>query len=313
MSHRWIKWNRRKLLTLIAGLSGVAGCGQKPTNPPGVAGTPFVEKATAETYGNAKYRLSNGTVEVQTDLETRPLAAADTLRSQNGTVDLRPLLTRPKTPTSQTTSVEPTQSELLAHDLDTSLDEYTGYHSRRQFQLDGVPIDITWNVSLARAAPLLVLSLTLTNRGTGSVRLDQDRGDTHDGMQLMSRFGLKLPKDNSESVSEEWRYCLPGAGERHLASQSRWKTHPNARWASVTTPAGGATLVYLGGHTAPKMVVVNGLSLDYLVNEFRLPPTKSASYRIGVVLTADGRPSAADSRQLARETRAWVKKHPPNA
>jgi hypothetical protein len=179
--------------------------------------------------------------------------------------------------------------------------------------LAGVPIVIEWQVHLATEQGILVLAVTVHNDGDQPIRIDQDRGDTHDGMQLVSRFGLRPPENRSTEppsrepmANQDWRYCLPHVGERYFDSQPLWKTHSNAGWAIVSSPEGGFTLVYLRGTTAPKMVVVNRGTLDYMVNEYRLSPDKAARYRVAIVPSTSGRPTPSDGRRIASHVRKWA-------
>ncbi|WP_164471749.1 hypothetical protein [Halosimplex salinum] len=149
----------------------------------------------------------------------------------------------------------------------------------------------------------VVFDLRITNRGTTPVRLDQDRGDTHDGIQLATRFGL----DSSlSSVDGSGRFTLQRSGIHSFADQPRWKTFPNTRRISVFDDEGGATLTYLRGASAPKMVVVHNGALSFLVNELIVDPSESVDYRFGVFIhQRGGQPDISRFPQAASRVNRW--------
>jgi hypothetical protein len=73
---------------------------------------------------------------------------------------------------------------------------------------------------------------------------------------------------------------------------------------SVSDGEVGATLSYLHGDTAPKMVVVHERSLSYLVNETVLRPEKHIDYRIGVYVHEQP-PGPRGGRTAYRAIRSW--------
>lgn len=251
-----------------------------------------------------KYRppgfiLQNGqiTIRLQGEKSTLP-TGCHTIHPVGGSPRLRPIAIRPKTPVSQTESVGLTDQQFIKAESKSTPPGYSLIH---QYKLNQTPIQVSWTVRLPAGRRFAIFDVRITNHGKTKIRLDQDRGDTHDGIQLATRFGF-----DSSSTEAPIQFTHRWSDVRQLEAQSQWKTYPNTRWMSVFDESGGATFTYLRGASAPKMVVVNQGALDYLVNERLLYADTSIGYRFGVFLHSwDSEPSKKVCWSAAKRMRSW--------
>lgn len=227
---------------------------------------------------------------------TNPLAAFD--KFHLGPITLRPVASRPKTPISKTKSVAPEVVDVLTvRQIQTTA--ASGFRLRRRFRLDGVPFEIGWTVRFVRHRPIALVDIRFRNVGDRELLLDQDYGDTHDGIQLLSSFGLDDPE-------EPYQYCVQRAGQNRIDTQPLWRTHPSSQWVAVSERQGGAVALLRSGETAPKMVVIDQETIDFMINEFRLAPGAMASYQVALALWRGTNPDADDCRQRAAGLRQWL-------
>jgi len=203
--------------------------------------------------------------------------------------------------------VTPLERTLVRVESIESTESIEGYRLVRSARLHGTPVGISWTVRMPAGRRYVVFDLRIANDGTEPIRLDQDRGDTHDGIQLATQFGL----DSSlSSVDGDVRFTLQRTGVHSFADQPRWKTFPNTRRISVFDDKGGATLTYLRGSSAPKMVVVHGGGLSFLVNELVVEPGDAVDYRFGVFVHRRGeQPEGEQFRQAADRINQWERDH----
>lgn len=247
-------------------------------------------------------RLENDTMFVRAAADRLPAHAGLSAAGPVGTGDVTgPVLTRPKSPTSSTESVTPSYTRTREFALTRSNDRIVQYRLYRRYLLIGVPIDIDWTVSLVGGYPLAFATIRIRNAGSRPLLLDQDDGDTHDGIQVLKKLRL-----GGDAVSDEVpQFALSGDRPRRFAAQPLWKTYPAVRYVTLFTDVHAVTYGYVRGGTGPKMAVVGPNRLDLMVNETRLGPGESVRYDVMVAVHDGGSGASARGAELFSTARRW--------
>jgi len=208
---------------------------------------------------------------------------------------------RPKSPISSTESVTPSFTRIREFALTRSNNRVAQYRLYRRYQLVGIPIDIDWTVSLVGGYPLALATIQVRNAGSRPLLLDQDDGDTHDGIQVLEKLRL-----GGDAVSDEVpQFALSGGSPRRFADQPLWKTYPAVRYVTLFTDVHAVTYGYVRGDTGPKMAVVSPGQLDLMANETRLRPGDSVRFDVMVAVHDGGGGASARGAELFSTAQRW--------
>lgn len=229
-----------------------------------------------------------------------PQAVDQTVRL--GTGDLTgQVAARPKNPYTFTRSDNPEFVELddvgmtFGYDFDWyNIDRTYNYPNNDQ------DVAINWEVFLPYPdGDFMMPVLEIENLSDERLRLDQDEGDIHDGLQLFTDAKM----DRFIRDEDSYEFFIPGEGRRNFARRG-FPTYRGSNFITVFDEDNAVTYGLLEGDTDPEMTVDDGGDkLDYMVGEITLYPGETAEYETVVALHDGGRYAEDIGERLYGEAR----------
>lgn len=252
--------------------------------------------------GTKDIKLSNGKVFVQMNgdhLESRTgISAAGPVGGDDVTGRMG---TNPKTPTGYTTSTTANYQSTVSFEVVANNGTAGAYKIVREYTLDGVEMQIIWEVRLYAGDRFAVTEISYKNTDDTGLKLDQDRGDIHDGIQLFSGVAL----DGRSGNADDYKFHLVGEGTTAFTDTYRWSTYAGVKRGTVFDSTDAVTVGLLSGATSPKMWITTGSPssrLDFMVNEVTLDPGETASYTAAVGIHDGGSEAPTTTASSILET-----------
>lgn len=264
---------------------GVVSSGAALTRVPSATAQQAGGEVTVENTGDSQIRLSNGEVHVELreeHLEANLPTMASAAGPADGTDLTGPLDAVIKSPATSTTSPRPKFEQLEKFSIVRDEGDVAAYEVVRRHTVAGdsksdqQPIEVGYVVTLFAGAPYFVTRHHIQNVSNTELKLDQDSGDIHDGIQLLHNIQL-----NGRSGASEYRFHVAGDGTHQFNSAGTWRPYPATDRVTVFDDTTAFTVGFLSGSSDPEMVITDQDpvdDLDYLVAEQTLAPGETRTY-----------------------------------
>lgn len=258
------------------------------------------------TASDSRITLSNGRIAATIERSDLTSGGKELICSRVGTEPgedlLGPVGSVYKSPISTTESPRADFGELLGFGVAERTADTVAYQTVVRYQVfedsrdDPHPVEISYRVTLQGTDPFVLIDHRIQNVGQGSITIDQDRGDIHDGMQAHSHLQIRNPTSRGE-----YGYVLSNGRGSMFGNVRRWNPQGAAQWGTIYDADTALTVGYIDGSTSPKMWITTGNptdGLDFLVGEVTLDPDQTVTYR--TMLSLDVR--SGDPRQQGGDT-----------
>lgn len=256
--------------------------------------------------GTDDIRLENGEIFVQINGENIgsgiALQAVDEIGRQGNGVTDEEITANPANPTSSTTSESPDFKSLNTFKITKDTGTEASFQIVRNYvyPTNDISVEISWKVTLFKGDNFILAELTIKNTDGGSLLLDQDEGDIHDGIMILKHLQL-LGRDGDDP---DYRFHLKNHGTFNFDDFGRWSTFSGSDWGTLFDDKDALTAGLVKGDTSPKQWITErpgGEAMSYLTNEITLDPGESASWLL-VVGAHQGGSNAPDAGQQIYNT-----------